>query len=121
MAKEKFGVELPAIVLQVFDEWNEGQGYLKWKSVRAALQLFMCAPPDLREILMLGELDRLRGWFEDVKDSYDRPVFDPSFLLENKARLMDESTKLTPAEQLDQAAKRAERARPRKRRGSKSA
>ncbi len=51
-ARGKFGVELDPELIERFDKWNDGAGYLKHRAVAAALELFMRVDAQVREAVI---------------------------------------------------------------------
>jgi hypothetical protein len=59
MAKKQINLDIPEALSQKFDAFVERNGYLKWRAIAAAMEVFMCSPPDLRELSMYADHDRL--------------------------------------------------------------
>lgn len=61
-----FSADLPdATVAERFDKYLGPKGLKKGYAVRGALELFMCLPSHVREMLIEGRVDEAKAWLAE--------------------------------------------------------
>lgn len=63
----QINVRVPTEQLGDALEWIEKSGYHKWKAVLAAIRLLRWIPSDVREMLMRGDEQAARDWFQSAE------------------------------------------------------
>ena len=69
------GANIPVEALERFRGWCAKKGLLQYKAIVAALELFYCVPPDLREYLIEGRMDDTKRYLEGINSAVEREMF----------------------------------------------
>ena len=87
MALKKFGADLPKEVADRFDQFVESKGLVKRRAIIAALDWIRAAPPELRDLLMSGDVKGAAEWMISANDAMDSANSVPAFDVLGYARL----------------------------------
>lgn len=70
--KEGYSVDLPPDVIKEWDKTCEELGLVKYRAVTAAFKMLQWAPPDLRELVVKGDIDAVGAWYQHARVSIAR-------------------------------------------------
>jgi hypothetical protein len=67
---KKLTAEVPDDVWRTFAQFARTKGYVQQRAVGAALRLFTCLSPVVREMLIEGHLNEAKAWLEEREKAW---------------------------------------------------